>query len=167
MIRDQMEKIDTIHSVLSSAPLTITLTGYQEKKKNVIDWYSPPYYTHLLGYKMCVNVDVRPTDKLLDVFSYLLPGEYDDGLKWPFRGTVVVRLLNQLSDDNHYDYVFDYSRARDNQSRRVRIGKRSEEMDPTTPRLPLTALGYNASKKCQYLKNDCLKFKVFVKMCNY
>ena len=65
-----MEKMETIHSVLRSAPLTIVLTGYQEKKNNVIDWYSPPFYTHLLGYKMCVNVDVRPSDKLLDVVGH-------------------------------------------------------------------------------------------------
>jgi len=28
-------------------------------------------------------------------------GEYDDELKWPFKGKVKVELLNQLEDENH------------------------------------------------------------------
>ena len=108
LIRDHMEKTNRIQCVLGVTP-NIVLTHYQKKRKKGVDWYSPPYYTHLHGYKMCVNVDLTQTNTKLHVYSYLLPGEYDAGLKWPFRGMVVVQLLNQLSDDNHYEYVFDYS----------------------------------------------------------
>ena len=163
LIRDHMDKTNRIHSVLGADEHTIVLTDYQEKRKKHVDWYSRPYYTHLHGYKMCVNVYMEPSHTDLRVFSYLLSGEYDGGLKWPFRGTVVVQLLNQLSDDNHYDYVFDYSRANDSQSQRVAIGERSINKGPSTRYLLLTALEYNSSKKCQYLKNDCLKFRIFVK----
>ena len=160
LVKGQME----IHNVQSSAPLTIVFTGYQEKREEGIYWYSPSYYTHLHGYKMCVWVWVRPCDTTLDVYSYLLPGEYDAALKWPFRGTVVVQLLNQLSDDNHFDYVFDYSQASDGVSQRVTSGERSSYYQcPSGPRLLLTDLKYNSSKKCQYLKNDCLKLKIFLK----
>ena len=146
LIRDQMEKTNTMHSVLSSAPLTIIFTGYQEKRKERVDWYSPPYYTHSHGYKMCVNVYFFLIHTKLEVYSYLLPGEYDDGLKWPFRGTVVVQLLNQLSDDNHYDHVFDYSQVSDSRSQKVTIDERSGAKSPSTPYLPLTDLE-NASTK--------------------
>ena len=162
-MRDQLEMTNRIHRVLG-ADCNIVLTDYQEKRKKGVEWYSPPYHTHSHGYKMCVNVDLRPFLSVLEVYSHLLPGEYDAGLKWPFRGTVVVQLLNQLSDDNHYDYVFDYSQASDSVSQRVTSGERSHGRDPSAPgHLPLAALEYNPSKKCQYLKNDCLKFKVFMK----
>ena len=158
-----MEMTNTMHSVLRYAEHTIVLTGYQEKKKEVFEWYSPPYYTHSHGYKMCVMVSIHPSHTKLYVYSYLLHGEYDAGLRWPFRGTVVVQLLNQLSNDNHHDHVFDYSQASDSESQRVTNGERSSNKIPSSPRLPLTALEYNSSKKCQYLRNGCLKFKIFVK----
>ena len=163
LIRDHMEMSSRMLCVLGADDRTVVFTDYQEKRKNGVDWYSPPYYTHSHGYKMCVNVWLEPHHLKLRVFSYLLPGEYDAGLKWPFRGTVVVQLLNQLSDDNHHDYVFDYSQAKDKESQRVTSGKRSDCRFPSTPNVLLTALEYNSFKKCQYLKNDCLKFNVFVK----
>ena len=165
LIRDHMEMTKRTQCViLGGSDRTIVFTGYLEKRRNGVDWHSPPYYTHSHGYKMCVNVDIQPFDTTLDVYSYLLPGEYDAGLKWPFRGTVVVvQLLNQLSDDNHYDYVFDYSRASDSQSQRVTSGERSNWKSPSTNHLLLTALEYNSFEKCQYLKNDRLMFKIVVK----
>ena len=159
-----MQMSNRMLCVLGVDNCTIVFTSYQERKKNDVDWYSPPYYTHSHGYKMCVNVFLASCHTELHVFSYLLPGEYDDGLNWPFRGTVIVRLLNQLSDDNHYDYIFDYSQSSNSESQRVPISrKKSNHREPSSFYLPLAALGYNSSKKCQYLKNDCLKFKVFVK----
>ena len=95
-----MEKTDRMQSFLR-VTLNIVLTDYQENRRNGADWYSPPYYTYLHGYKMCVNVWLKPYHDALSAYPYLLPGEYDARLKWPFKGTVVVQLLNQLSDDNH------------------------------------------------------------------
>ena len=159
-----MGKTNTVHSEIKYPQHTVVLNGYQERSRNTFSWCSPPYYTHSHGYKMCVIVWMGPAHRSLPVYSCLLRGEYDDALKWPFRGTVVVQLLNQLSDDNHYDYVFDYSQASDSVSQRVKSGERSYGRDPSAPgHLPLTALEYNSSKKCQYLKNDCLKFKIFLK----
>ena len=160
LIRNHMEKTNRMQCVLGVTP-TFVLTDYQEKRRDRVDWYSPPYHTHSHGYKMCVNVDLSRSKEELCVYSCLLPGEYDDGLKWPFRWMVVLQLLNQLSDDNHYDYVFDYSQAHC-EFQRARTGCRYH-LSPSTNCLPLTALEYNSSKKCQYLKNDCLKFKIVVK----
>ena len=161
MIKDQTEKSNRIQHFLRVTP-DIVFTGYQEKREEGVDWYSPPYYTHLHGYKMCVNVCLHPSRTELYVYSYLLRGEYDADLKWPFKGTVVVELLNQLSDDNHYNYVFDYSKASSSAFQRVTSGERSSNKAPSGHRLPLTALGYNQSKNChqQYLNNDCLKIVV-------
>ena len=162
LIRDLMERTNIMRSVLRFAEHTIVLTDYKKKKTNNVDWYSPPYYTHSQGYKMCVNVAMQHSWLSLSIYSYLLPGEYDAGLKWPFRGTVVVQLLNQLSDDNHHDYVFDYLHASDWESQRVTSGERSKNKFPSTTLLPVAALEQNSSKECQYLKNDCLKFRVYV-----
>ena len=171
LIRDLMARTNIMRSVLRLVEHTIVLTDYKKKWSNWDVCHIPPYYTHSHGYKMCVSVDfceiceesaLQVWSSDLIVYSYLLRGEYDAGLKWPFRGTVVVQLLNQLSDDNHYDYVFDYSRAIDRESQRVTSGERSARRSSSTPNLPFATLEYNPSKKCQYLKDDCLKFRVFV-----
>jgi len=56
------------------------------------NWYSPPFYTHPQGYKMCLSVvangsgDGKGTH--VSVFAYLMRGDFDDHLKWPFQGRV-------------------------------------------------------------------------------
>ena len=47
LMRDHMEKTNTIHSVLSSAPHTIVFTGYQEKRK-IKYWLVQPTLLHPL-----------------------------------------------------------------------------------------------------------------------
>ena len=81
--------------------------------------------------------------------------------------TVVVLLLNQLLDDNHYDYIFDYSRTSHMESQWITSDKWSDCRLPSTHNAPLTALEYSSFKKCQYLKNNCLKFKYSQKNYNY
>ena len=40
-------------------------------------------------------------DDYVTVGVYLMKGDHDDHLTWPVKGTLTVRLLNQLSDSNH------------------------------------------------------------------
>ena len=37
----------------------------------------------------------------VSVYAYLMRGEFDDHLKWPFQGHVTVAMLNQLEDNHH------------------------------------------------------------------
>ena len=37
----------------------------------------------------------------VSVYVYLMRGDNDDNLKWPFKGTIKVSLLNQLEDGQH------------------------------------------------------------------
>ena len=64
------------------------------------DWYSPPFYTHPGGYKMCIKVDADGNDDgagtHVSVYAYLMRGRNDDNLSWPFTGEVTITLLNQL-----------------------------------------------------------------------
>ena len=71
MIRYHTEKTNRIQHFLRVTP-NIVFTHYQEKRKEGADWYSPSYYTHLHGYKMDVNVWLKPSHNYLNVYSYLL-----------------------------------------------------------------------------------------------
>ena len=38
----------------------------------------------------------------ITVGTCLMRGEFDSQLKWPFRGTVTIQLVNQLEDKEHH-----------------------------------------------------------------
>ena len=38
----------------------------------------------------------------VSLYCFLIPGKNDDHLKWPFKGTVYITLLNQMDDSEHF-----------------------------------------------------------------
>ena len=54
-------------------------------------------YTHLHGYKICVGVDAngygRGRGKSLYVGLWVLPGEFDEQLKWPAKAKFTIELI--------------------------------------------------------------------------
>ena len=69
-------------------PVRLTMTNYEKRKKSSDQWYSPPFYTHPQGYKMCLRVYVNGSGghkgTHVSLYAYLMRGEFDDYLKWPF-----------------------------------------------------------------------------------
>ena len=55
---------------------------------------------------MCATVDANGKGDgegtHVSVFVYLMKGDNDDSLTWPFTGTVTFELLNQMVDKNHH-----------------------------------------------------------------
>ena len=86
-------------------PWVIRMEGFQEKKEKNETWFSDPVYSHIGGYKMCLSVyangsgDGKGTHVSASI--YLMKGDNDDNLKWPFKGTIKVSLLNQLENGQH------------------------------------------------------------------
>ena len=62
---------------------------------------SHPFYTHEYGYKMCIGVAPQGVYEgkgtHLSLYAYLMKGDYDNNLPWPFRGMVYLELINQLN----------------------------------------------------------------------
>ena len=56
-------------------------------------WYSPPFYSHLGGYKMRLRVRVKAGyhDLCIDISACLMKGEFDDYLSWPLEGTLTLQ----------------------------------------------------------------------------
>ena len=145
-------------------PLKLTMTNYEEMKNTNGEWYSPPFYTHPQGYKMCLNVvangcgDSEGTH--VSVYAYLMRGEFDDRLKWPFQGSVVLQLCNQLEDRKHHGYIVDFSKTTNPETiSRVTSGERAEGWGTHTL-IAHSVLKLKRFNKCQYLKKDCLHFRV-------
>ena len=71
-----------------------TMTDFKEYQKDSEDWFSPHFYTHPNGYKMCLSVYAKGNGSgrstHLSVFVCLMKGEFDDQLKWSFQGKITV-----------------------------------------------------------------------------
>ena len=116
---------------------------------------------------MCLRVDTNGCgpgkNTHVSVFVTLMQGEYDSSLKWPFRGDITVQLLNQLEDKGHHERTFSFSDITSDDDAGPVIGKEKAAYGLGLSQfIPHSELNYNCSKNCQYLKNDCLHFRVHV-----
>ena len=144
--------------------IVFKLSGYANKKENDDAYYSPTFYTHQGGYKMCILIypngygDGEGEGTHVSVFTKLLEGRYDNNLHWPFLGTVTYELLNQLGDDNHHRMVRTFT-TRDNTSVSC--------IESYSKFIPHSSLGHNSATNTQYLLDDTLYFRVSVKVDNH
>ena len=138
-------------------PAEFTMTNFEQHKKDCDQWYSPAFYTHPKGYKMCLlvyaggNGDGANTH--VSVFLYLMKGVCDEQLEWPLRGKFSIQLLNQDGEKARHHtttITFEtddgYSRVVDGE--RATIGWGQHLFIAHTELTP------------KYLRNDCLKFRI-------
>ena len=145
-------------------PVAFKMTEYSDKKENDLLWCSDTFYSHNNGYRMCLEVDAvgygDGEDTHLSVGLSLKKGPHDDKLRWPLRGEFEIALLNQISDSEHYGENIYYC-GDDNSGNRI-TELNCDDNDG--------AWGFaqfisnddlrKVTPTCQYLKNDCLFFKV-------
>ena len=56
-------------------------------------WRSSPFYSCIRGYKMSVGIQFDATHTIILIF--IMKGEYDEHLSWPFHGVVTVSLIGE------------------------------------------------------------------------
>ena len=132
------------------------MTDFKEYQKDNEGWYSPCFYTHLNGYKMCLCVDANGHGSgkgtHLAVFVCLIRGEFDDQLKWPFRGNITVKLVNQEEDKDHVVKTVNFTSSISQKCcERVMVDGKCGKGQGYNQFLPLTRL------QPKYLKNGCIK----------
>ena len=70
-------------------------------------WYSTPFYTGQHdGYKLQLLASSSSSGGYVSVGVHLMCGENDEYLLWPFNGSVDVKLLNWIEDENHLEHTF-------------------------------------------------------------
>ena len=106
-----LTKKSTLHSTVPIGPLILPLTNFTQRKKSLDPWYSLPFYTHAQGYKLCLGVYANFPTRSVSVFMHFMQGEFDDSLKWPFRGVISFRLLDQAKGVDHktHSVIYDDS----------------------------------------------------------
>ena len=119
------------------------------------DWYSDPFYSHPGGYKFQLNVETNGNSSVyMRVWFLLSEGDHDDELDWPVSITAHVQLLNQLGDHNHHEKT---------STGWWRKNKRGSHFGKIEWFIKFNNLEFDAVNNSQYLKNDCLCFRVYMK----
>ena len=130
-------------------------------------WESPSLLTHEKGYKFCLKLYANGTGSGLEnhvsVFVYLMKGECDNDLVWPFEGRVVIELINWRADKNHLSATIDFNRHSDPNGRITsRVYK--EEYAPNALGIKCfishSSLLYNPDTNTEYLQDNCLRLRV-------
>ena len=145
-------------------PIQIKMTGFKRHKDENTIWYSPPFYTHMCGYKLCLSVCASGygdgEDTHVSVYTHLMRGEFDSHLKWPFRGEITIQLLNQLEDEEHHTMINGYDHTTpDDFAGRVTVGEKSKGWGEHQF-IRHSHLKLDRDYNCQYLKFGYLIFRV-------
>ena len=92
----------------------------------------------------------------LSVSLYLMKGPHDDELTWPLRGKFEIKLLNQISNSEHYSLTLHFHNDTPGSSAgRVTVNNKSKQGWGK----PLYISKQDLNKS-EYLKDDCLFFQV-------
>ena len=153
-----------------TCPVTIKMSEYI-KRRDEIQWYSDPFYTHNKGYKMCLFVyaagngySIYSRGTHLSAFLYLMKGPHDDELTWPMTCQFEIKLLNQISDSEHHSVTVTFDNNTPNDySSRVTEGNRSKHGRGFAQYISNENLIKNDAK-CQFLKGGCFFFQVTTRL---
>ena len=147
------------------APVDLIMTDFAERKENDDFWFSDPFYTHQSGYKLCLKVIPGGlgvgASKHVSVSVYVMKGEFDDSLKWPFKGDITLQLLDWAKEEVRSEKVISFHDKVDlDVSGRVRKEGRAEYGWGNPEFVSHAELASGRAKKIEYLRNDSLKFRV-------
>ncbi len=136
-------------------PPVLTMTNFQQRKRDDDHWYSPPVYTHHQGYKICLRVEAngfsRGKGTHISVYVHFMRGEFDNSLKWPFRGVISYQILDQVNGKDHTKHTIPYDDETPNTS--VTEGERG------VGRGHSTCIAHTELEP-KYLRNDTLLFQI-------
>ena len=134
--------------------LEFTVTNFSKLKEFSSTYISPSFLTHSRGYKLRLEVEANKKS-YVSVYARLLKGDNDDHLVWPIEVDILVQLLNWRQDAYHHNYTIHCNgRASD-----VCKGEKAINWWGTRKLILCSELNNNYVN-AEYLRNDCLRFRV-------
>ena len=163
--QEKQKEVDVLKEEIRQLRLTvggfpIDFRVYASKE----EVYSPSFYTHSHGYRMCLcvypNGDGGGKGTHVSVYTCLMKGPFDDHLKWPFRGEITIQIVNQDGDHDHVERTIPYNdKTADSIAGRVTGNKEKAVGQGYQEFLAHTDLGYNAAGRhhhCPSRKNNLI-----------
>lgn len=112
---------------------------------------------------MCLEVNANGWGKgagtHVGIAAYLMKGEYDSKLEWPFCGSISIELLNTCGDHHHIKHTINFEKSF-KVSQRVMKGERAQIGLGKATFISHSALALDSSSNTQYLSNNQLHFQI-------
>ena len=146
-------------SNVSQSVCEFIITGFSKRKQSNNIFYSPSFYTHEHGYKICIAVYVNGCFKYkgthIAVLVTIMAGDHDDQVRWPFFGDIVIELVNWRDDMRHYTKTIMTNGMSD------KVTKGTVGSSYGLPQfISHSLLSYNPISNTEYLHNDSLCLRV-------
>ena len=157
MLSLKLDHISTPRMSIPLAPPVLIMSNFQQHKRRKVIWLSPPIYTHYKGYKVCLRVHAsgHGNDSHISVFLHFMKGEFDESLKWPFRGAIYFQVLDQVDGSSNIKHTFLYNdKTHDSACSRVTNGEMSLSGRGESKLIAHSQL------EPTYLKHDTLLFQM-------
>ena len=155
----------SLESSIGLPPFLFVMESFPKKLAEKTSFLSPPFYSHLGGYRFCIKVTPSGIffgeGSHVSLTVYIMKGVFDESLQWPFRGSVTVALLDRLNDTEHsIDTVTFDKGASIKASGRVTRGEMNEVGLVSYHFVDLALLKPNSKQSTRFLPDNCLHFKV-------
>ena len=148
---------DPLISTQSGAQFTIS---EYSKRKQFNNEYWSPFTTSPQGYTLGLRVDANGAGSgkgsHLSIFAYIMKGQHDDCLQWPFTGTIIIELLNWLEDKRHFKRRL----AIDTNNNFVRVTERKYGNGTGYSQFISHSSLTSSTTNTQYLYQDCIRVRV-------
>ena len=148
---------DSLSTTQSRAQFT--MSEYSKRKQINNQYHSPPFTTSPQGYRFCLKVYANGygsgEGSHLSIYAYIMKGQHDDRLQWPFTGTIIIELLNWLEDKEHYERTL--SIGTNDDFARVTKGKYGKQLGYHQF---ISQSSLNSPTNPQYLYQDCIHGRV-------
>lgn len=159
-IQEEVKQLKVVQmSIIAAPPVQFRMHNFEGLKTTGKEWFSEPFFTHPKGYKMCLNIDANGygegKDTHVSVFIYLMQGDFDSQLKWPFQGNICVQLVNQEGNNDHHEKSIEFKESSGEKSTGRVLHKERADSAPG-----IRKFIKHDSLKPQYLKDGCLQFEV-------
>ena len=153
----QEEQIKMLHHDLKAklglVPLDITVPNYEEDKQQGKVINIDPLGTHPGGYKYRLSICLGEAHFGKD--NYISVKIYSITIKAGFKMRTTLQLLNQHRDQNHHTKHIECSVTRN-----WTAGDMQNSIGEDNKFIAHADLNWNENKQTQFLKNDCLKFRI-------
>lgn len=160
-----MDRITSFECSIGVPPFSFTMDQFSRRRVLKEDWLSPPFYSHMHGYRMCIRVSpnglVIGEGSHISLTVHLMRGLFDDHLPWPFRGHIRVALCNQERDsDHHVGTISFHKKASSKASGRVSTGEMNAVGIISYEFFDHAFLKSDPRQRTSYLLEDSVQFRV-------
>ena len=153
-----LKRVHTLETLVAVPPYYFTLTNFALHKRGTTQWMCPPFYTHLGGYKMAIEISANGEGygkgSHVSVCVRIMRGEYDYILKWPLRASVTMQLISQRDNLRHHEMTTPFYLWAKVTDGVVGAGWGWDKF------ISHSDLELHDSRGTEYLKNDRLNFRV-------